>query len=53
MTLIDEIVVHVAPALPGDGLRLFDGPDTAPLRLRTTRCDDPSQMTDLTFEVIR
>jgi hypothetical protein len=28
-------------------------PDTEPMRLRKTRCDDPGQINDLTFEVVR
>jgi dihydrofolate reductase len=51
--LIDEIVVHVAPVLLGDGLRLFESPGAPPVRLLKTRCGDPGQITDLTFEVVR
>jgi RibD C-terminal domain len=51
--LIDEIVVHVVPVLLGEGLRLFDSPGAPPVRLVKTRCDDPGQITDLTFEVVR
>lgn len=32
--LIDEIDLHIAPVLLGDGIRLFDDPGGAPLRLR-------------------
>jgi dihydrofolate reductase len=31
--LIDEIDLHVAPVLLGDGIRLFDNPGGAPIRL--------------------
>ncbi|MGW5719397.1 dihydrofolate reductase family protein [Amycolatopsis sp. NPDC003865] len=31
--LLDELLVHVAPVLLGDGVRLFDRPDGAPVRL--------------------
>lgn len=31
--LIDEIDLHIAPVLLGDGIRLFDNPGGAPLRL--------------------
>jgi dihydrofolate reductase len=31
--LLDEILVHVAPVLLGDGVRLFDHPGGAPIRL--------------------
>jgi dihydrofolate reductase len=32
--LIDEIDLHVVPVLLGDGIRLFDNPGGAPVRLR-------------------
>jgi hypothetical protein len=51
--LIDEIVTHLAPVLLGQGLRLFDSPGAPPVRLLKTRCDDPGQITDLAFEVVR
>jgi hypothetical protein len=51
--LIDEIVVHLVPVLLGEGLRLFDSPGAPPVRLVKTRCDDPGQITDLTFEIVR
>ena len=31
--LIDEIDLHVAPILLGDGVRLYDNPGTDPIRL--------------------
>lgn len=31
--LLDEILVHVAPVLLGDGVRLFDQPGSRPVRL--------------------
>jgi dihydrofolate reductase len=31
--LIDEIDLHIAPVLLGDGIRLFDNPGGAPVRL--------------------
>lgn len=40
--LIDEIDLHVAPVLLGDGIRLFDNPCGAPVRLELLSGDDPS-----------
>ena len=37
------------PILLGDGVRLFASPDTPPLRLRKTRCDESGQLTDFVF----
>jgi dihydrofolate reductase len=47
--LVDEIVVHLVPILLGNGVRLFDSPDTPPLRLRKTRCDESGQLTEFVF----
>jgi dihydrofolate reductase len=37
--LIDEVDIHVAPILLGDGIRLYHNPGAAPIRLH--RLDDP------------
>ncbi len=39
--LIDEIDLHVAPVLLGDGIRLFDNPGGTPVRLEMINADDP------------
>jgi dihydrofolate reductase len=39
--LIDEIDLHIAPVLLGDGIRLFDNPGGAPVRLELVNGDDP------------
>jgi dihydrofolate reductase len=44
--LIDEIVVHVAPVLLGDGVRFHEAPGAAPIRLE-------GDVADLTFRVAR
>jgi riboflavin biosynthesis pyrimidine reductase len=31
--LLDEILVHIAPVLLGDGVRLFERPDGTPVQL--------------------
>ncbi|MFG3582335.1 dihydrofolate reductase family protein [Micromonospora chersina] len=51
--LLDELVVHLVPVLLGGGVRLFDSPDLGPVTLRKTRCEDPGQITDLRFAVVR
>jgi len=38
--LIDEIDLHIVPVLLGDGIRLFDNPGGAPVRLRLLHGDD-------------
>jgi RibD C-terminal domain len=40
--LIDEIDLHIAPVLLGDGIRLLDNPGGAPIRLELLNSDDPS-----------
>jgi dihydrofolate reductase len=40
--LIDEIDLHIAPVLLGDGIRLFDNPGGAPARLELVNGYDPS-----------
>jgi dihydrofolate reductase len=40
--LIDEIDLHIAPILLGDGIRLYDNPSGTPVRLELVNGDDPS-----------
>jgi dihydrofolate reductase len=40
--LIDEIDIHVAPVLLGDGIRLYSNPGRAPIRLHRLDDDDPA-----------
>jgi dihydrofolate reductase len=47
--LIDELQIHIAPLLLGDGVRLFDG--VSPVGLRRTRVIDSPAVTHLTFEI--
>ncbi len=39
--LIDEIDLHIAPVLLGDGIRLYDNPGSAPIRLHRVGTGDP------------
>ncbi|MEV6540780.1 dihydrofolate reductase family protein [Streptomyces sp. NPDC051665] len=38
--LIDEIDLHIVPVLLGDGIRLYDNPGGAPVRLGLLNGDD-------------
>ena len=40
--LIDELDLHIAPVLLGDGIRLFDNPGGGPIKLELRNGDDPS-----------
>lgn len=40
--LIDEIDIHVAPILLGDGIRLYHNPGKAPIRLHRLDGSDPT-----------
>jgi dihydrofolate reductase len=44
--LIDEIDLHIVPVLLGDGIRLYDNPGGAPIRL------GPAAMVDLRFRPV-
>jgi len=49
--LVDEIVVHVAPVLLGDGTRLFDWPGGRQVRLEKVRVGESGALTDLRYRV--
>jgi dihydrofolate reductase len=51
--LIDEILVHVAPLLLGDGVRLFGGPGVAPVDLETVSVSQAGQIANLRYRVVR
>ena len=42
--LIDEIDLHILPVLLGEGIRLYDNPGGAPVRLRAGDGDDRSAL---------
>lgn len=43
--LIDEIDLHIAPILLGEGIRLYDNPGAAPIRLhRVGECGPSSEV---------
>ena len=51
--LLDEVLVHLAPVLLGDGVRLFHRPGGDPVRLEKTSVHENGQLTALRFAVPR
>jgi dihydrofolate reductase len=49
--LLDEMTLHVAPVLLGDGARLFDNLGGAEVRLECTRAVEAPGVTHLTYRV--
>jgi dihydrofolate reductase len=52
--LLDELQIHLAPGLLGDGVRLFDRIDTADaVELEVTRVIDSPRVTHLRYRVVK
>ena len=51
--LIDEIDLHVAPVLLGDGIRLLDNPGGVPVRLELINSVDPTVTVNLRYRPAR
>jgi dihydrofolate reductase len=51
--LVDEIVVHLAPVLLGDGVRLYGSPGARQVKLELTHVGQSGQLTDLRFRVVK
>ncbi len=51
--LLDEIVIHLAPILLGDGVRLFGSPGTERVDLERISAGGSGQVTDLRFRVVK
>jgi dihydrofolate reductase len=51
--LLDEIVIHLAPVLLGDGVRLYAVPGGQRVRLEPTQVRRTDELTDLRFRVRR
>lgn len=47
--LVDEIDLHIVPVLLGDGIRLYDNPGGAPIRLERLWGDDPKATVDVRY----
>ena len=50
--LIDEIDLHIAPVLLGDGIRLFDNPGGVPVRLELLIGDDPTAAVNVRYHPV-
>ena len=50
--LIDEIDLHIAPVLLGDGIRLFDRPGGDPVRLELLNGDDPKAAVNVRYHPV-
>ena len=50
--LIDEIDLHIAPVLLGDGIRLFDNPGGTPFRLELLNGDDPTAAVNVRYHPV-
>jgi dihydrofolate reductase len=52
--LVDEILIHLAPVLLGDGVRIFHSPGlTDGIRLEPTEVSRAGQLTNLAFRVLK
>ena len=47
--LIDDIDLHFVPILLGEGIRLYDNPGGAPVRLQRVGTDDPTSAVNLRY----
>lgn len=45
--LLDDIIIHLAPVLLGDGIRLYENRGAAPVRLERVALGQSGQITDL------
>lgn len=50
--LIDEIDLHIAPVLLGDGIRLFDNRGGVPVRLELLNGDDPTAAVNVRYHPV-
>jgi len=51
--LIDEIDLHIAPVLLGDGIRLYDNPGGAPVRLHLVGDGEPTATVSVRYRPVR
>jgi dihydrofolate reductase len=51
--LADEILLHLVPVVLGDGIRLFTGPLSQPITLRTVSLAQSGDVIDIRFSVAR
>jgi dihydrofolate reductase len=51
--LLDEVLVHIAPVLLGDGVRLFDRPGGSNVKLERISLTDAPRVTNLWLRVVQ
>jgi dihydrofolate reductase len=51
--LVDEILVHLAPILLGEGVRFFGGPGSRQVELETISVTQAGQITNLRLRVVK
>jgi dihydrofolate reductase len=51
--LLDEIVIHLAPVVLGDGIRFYGRPGAKQVKLERTLVAESGQLTDLRFRVVK
>ncbi|MCT7374759.1 dihydrofolate reductase family protein [Chelativorans salis] len=51
--LVDEVLIHVAPILLGDGVRLFSRTGLEPVRLERTEVSEAGQITNMRFRLAK
>jgi dihydrofolate reductase len=51
--LVDEVDLHIAPLLLGDGIRLYDSPGTHPVRLELINSNDPIAEVNVRYRPLR
>ena len=51
--LLDELQIHLAPVLLGDGVRLFDRIDPKHVELEITRVIESPNVTHLVYRVVK
>jgi dihydrofolate reductase len=52
MGLIDEIDLHIAPILLGDGIRLYDNPGSVPIRLHRVGDAEPNSVLNARYQPV-
>lgn len=51
--LVDKIAVHVAPVLPGDGVRFYNRPDARRIHLERVSVEPVGRVTEFRFCVVK
>lgn len=51
--LVDEIDLHIAPVLLGDGIRLYDNPGGTPIRLNRVAAQDATRAVNVRYHPVK